>query len=919
MKIMKRKSARRFAAALLTLAMVLTLMPTALASASVVCPKADCPSKAPGASSNIASRQVVAATCFIKGQDEYTCKVCGTTWSVETPLNPDNHEFKYQDNGDGTHSGECPHDGRRFEKQPHNIVGGRCAVCLAVDYSKVKIALPENPSVYVALGATDFGLTLGEVSMSIDSADITGDYSFTYSWYYQGSPVYTGDSYTLPTTITDKEGDYSFVCFVMAVPKNGLATSQPLSASCTVTVHVRNLITAHATVGLDDTYLALGDMDRWSNQSVEEQIYRAAYDAGRGTPEYVVFGTKPTSKVGTLEVESGSRYYFDRSNSDLGNVRFRPSKDATGSYVINFTAYNDEKESFYGVLTITVQQYAGNLDVLYTTSKDGPVTLDGDDFAEFWNKRYPRGALIRVTFSDLPSSYEGSLYTGYTSNIRPGTRIRARDTFYMEPGNNQYGINDLTFVPGVRQGEYVAVPFEAYGTNDRDRQTYLDGVMYIFVSSGEAADITWRVTAGGTYNFDEKDLLDVYQKATGSTGSNFYIQLLDVPASGTLYVGYSNGRGVKLTESSIAARPFYYSGNRGELISSLTYVSGGAVSDAVRYVAYDLQGKILYVSNLRFTVQDLSVSYDCTTGSVSFKGSDFEALAGASGKLTTVSFTPPDAALGTLYYGRSATAVGTAITSDSVWYSVGSTGTTANALRMDNVSFVPRAGYSGAVSIPFAAYDASGSKLGGTVKIHVVAAPVNPVNPIKPADPNIPINPSISFKDVANTDANKWYYSEVMQLASAGVIGGYEDGTFRPNGEVTYGEALKMIMMAAGYPAQTPTGKHWASGFLARAQADGIMAAGTVNLDRIISRYAIADIAAKALKLPASTRTVSPFSDMSLTATSAPSVLALYDAGIIQGTTTLTGEVKYYGVNSITRAQIALIVYRMNAYAAART
>lgn len=909
---MKRKSARRIPALLLTLVMLLSLMPTALAAATS-CPKCQ------ATGTDVAETATRTATCYQKGEIKLHCNKCSFEWIEPTDINPSNHEYKFQDNGDGTHSGECPHHpGARIDKQAHQIVNGRCSVCLAVDYSKVTISLPENPVVYVPLGSTDFGLTLGDVAMSIGSADITGDYNLTYSWYHQGTLVYTGDSYVLPASVTDKEGDLSYVCFVMAVPKSGL-TTQPISASCTVTVHVRDIITAHATVGLDDTYLALGDMDRWSTQSVEEQIYKAAYDAGRGTPQYVVFGTKPVSKVGALEVESGSRYYFDRSTYDLSNVRFRPSKDATGPYAINFTVYNDANESFYGVLTITVQQYAGNLDVLYTTSKDMPVTLDGNDFAEFWNKSYPRGALIRVTFTELPSTYEGSLYTGYASNARPGTRIKSRDTFYMDPGNSQYGIDDLTFVPGVRQGEYVAVPFEAFGTNDRDRQTYLDGVMYVFVSSGEAEDITWRVSPGAAYNFNEEDLLHVYQKATGKTGSSFYIQLLDVPAAGALYAGYSNGRGVKLTEASIASRPFYYSGSRGELISSLTYVSNGTISDAVRYVAYDLQGKILYVANLRFTAQDLSVSYTCTTGSVSFKGSDFEALAGASGKLTNVSFTPPDASLGTLYYGRSATAVGTAITSDSVWYSVSATSTTVNALRMDNVSFVPKAGYSGTVNIPFAAYDAAGSKVSGTVKIAVTAAPVTPTTPTTPTTPNIPIDPSISFKDVANTDANKWYYSELMQLASAGVIGGYEDGTFRPNGSVTYGEALKMIMMAAGYPAQPPTGKHWASGFLARAQADGIMAAGTVDLDRIISRYAIADIAYRALKLPASTRTASPFSDMAMTVTSAGAVLALYDAGIIQGTTIATGEVKFYGVNSITRAQLCMIIYRMNAYRSART
>ena len=133
------------------------------------------------------------------------------------------------------------------------------------------------------------------------------------------------------------------------------------------------------------------------------------------------------------------------------------------------------------------------------------------------------------------------------------------------------------------------------------------------------------------------------------------------------------------------------------------------------------------------------------------------------------------------------------------------------------------------------------------------------------------------------------------------MLGGYEDNTFRPNGEVTYGEALKMIMKAAGYADQAPTDKHWASGYLARAQADGLLPAGTVGLDR-----------------KSSARTESPFSDMSMTVTSAPYVLALYDAAIVNGTADSKGAVNYYGVNSIRRSEMAVIIYRMNTYRAAQ-
>ena len=53
------------------------------------------------------------------------------------------------------------------------------------------------------------------------------------------------------------------------------------------------------------------------------------------------------------------------------------------------------------------------------------------------------------------------------------------------------------------------------------------------------------------------------------------------------------------------------------------------------------------------------------------------------------------------------------------------------------------------------------------------------------------------------------------------MIDGYSDGTFKPDNQVTYGAALKLIMLAAGYDEQKPVNSNVFSGYLARAQADG--------------------------------------------------------------------------------------------------
>lgn len=151
-----------------------------------------------------------------------------------------------------------------------------------------------------------------------------------------------------------------------------------------------------------------------------------------------------------------------------------------------------------------------------------------------------------------------------------------------------------------------------------------------------------------------------------------------------------------------------------------------------------------------------------------------------------------------------------------------------------------------------------------------------------------------------------WYYSYVMALYQNNVINGYTDGTFRPTGMVTYGQALKLILMAANYPEQTATGSHWASGYLDLAVGEGIVAQGQItNLDAAASRLDIAKIAAAALELDEPTG-ASPFAD-----TSEPAVVALYEAGVVEGSL-VNGQRLYSPEKSISRAEISKIVWQID-------
>lgn len=158
-----------------------------------------------------------------------------------------------------------------------------------------------------------------------------------------------------------------------------------------------------------------------------------------------------------------------------------------------------------------------------------------------------------------------------------------------------------------------------------------------------------------------------------------------------------------------------------------------------------------------------------------------------------------------------------------------------------------------------------------------------------------------TFSDVKETD---WFYTYVSDLYKNRVIDGYSADRFGPQDTLTRGQALKLILLATSYQEQKPTGSHWASGYLTFATNQGFLPSKAVNLDENISRQEIASIAAKALKL-SDVSIPSPFLD-----SSDPSVLALYQLGILKGTTENNALV-FKPESSITRAEISAIIWRI--------
>lgn len=63
----------------------------------------------------------------------------------------------------------------------------------------------------------------------------------------------------------------------------------------------------------------------------------------------------------------------------------------------------------------------------------------------------------------------------------------------------------------------------------------------------------------------------------------------------------------------------------------------------------------------------------------------------------------------------------------------------------------------------------------------------------------------INFKDVSK---DSWYYDDIKKALAVGYIGGYGDGTIRPNATLTREEAAKIIAIASGLEKELPKSLH---------------------------------------------------------------------------------------------------------------
>ena len=891
-----KRTVRKWLSLLMAFAIVLSLMPVALAEDETTKPN---PNKWTGGIDGCEHKEYDTKreepSCYKAGSITYRCtvtveqdpagnkepdpavrtgeegkQVCGATQTIKLEATG---EHSYSDKwsyNETEHWKECTTKGcgtkTDVQKHSYNEDTGECT-CGAKVADKIEVTLSKasytgSGTIYIEgnsiLLKTDLVVKKGGDTLS------ASEYEVSYGWYSSKLDVKkTKDSSAYVYNSNKAISNASVKCEVTVGYNNKTYSAEVEWSNITNTGSYDGDVSV--TIYGDTTYY-LGDKDDKGNKSVIDQIDDYIHDEDGGYLDKIKFSSV-TDTVGDLDASTSKRYSFD----DAEAIAFEPEKSGTATF--NYRAASSKNNEYSGTISIKVENGSSSGgDIEYSATAGQDVSFDADDFEDFWSDSRRKGSredLDYVTFS-LPSSSTGVLYDGDGSKLKSSTKC------YVSAGRSETDLDDVYFEPKSSKAGTVKINFSAHGEDD----TKISGTVVITYLNGNIDDITYTTNSSGKVDLKAKDFTDVFKAATGSSSSSLTITFTSLPSNGTLTYG---SKDTKVTKSTT-----FKTSGAGNKIADVTYTASGSKTDTVTYTAASgstkITGKILF--NSVAANISLTVPYTCTSASgITFSTGDFTSRASGLTGSHSLAFGQPSGGNGGLYY----TAIASQIPA----------GTKIPVSTLNTVTYRPSS--NGATTIAFIIYDASGLVAGsGSVTITVSGVTGGTANPGNPGNPGTTTPGGVdSFKDV---NATAWYRTDLTRLVSLGIMAGRSPNKFAPEGTLNYGEALKLICKAVGVTQPEGSGAQWAANYKSYAVSQGWITSDVVLTDTI-TRTAIAQIGAKALGLSASSAT--PFPD-----TNDPYVAAMNTAGIILG----NPDGNFNGSGNLKRSEICAIICRMLNY-----
>ena len=503
------------------------------------------------------------------------------------------------------------------------------------------------------------------------------------------------------------------------------------------------------------------------------------------------YNYRPDRKNNT-EVWSWDTYSYYRSsssnsiNDNISRITFVAADGFHGTVRIPFTGENRDGETFNGTVELHFQsERAGEIN--YDCMPGGSVKLASGDFAQLCQQLTGQ-RLHYVSFQTLPAAAAGTIYLDRTSAEVLGSKA-AQDTKYY---NSAFPyLSDLSFWASENFRGSVEVPFTACAVSG---ETFT-GLMVIRAAGDgtSGSGIRYETTGRELVAFNGDDFNTFCR--TQSTGALNYVQFTAPSSSqGMLYFKYnaSDGSTAQVTEAD------QYFLNGAVSVGKVSFLPAYGFSGVARipFTAVTTGGKALQGAVEVVVHPDLSaggsVRYASRGVPVDFNTADF-----STGGVQPVSvrFTSlPSPQAGRLFYQYAGPTRYSWEAATTTEYRPG------GDPSLSSLTFVPRAGYQGNVSIPYTALYADGTQFQGQVVISV-----------------IPAAASQYFNDLGS------YGSETITaidfLYDRGVVNGTGNGRFAPGDSIRRGDFSLMLWRAfqfenSGAPgsfADVPSSAYYAS------------------------------------------------------------------------------------------------------------
>ncbi|MCI9241868.1 MAG: hypothetical protein HFF43_00595 [Lawsonibacter sp.] len=509
--------------------------------------------------------------------------------------------------------------------------------------------------------------------------------------------------------------------------------------------------------------VALDDRDF---QSYCEQLLST-----RQTLNYIRFDSLPSASEGTLyydyrssggrgtPVSQGTNYYYGSYSPRLDRITFLCAEDFSGTVRIPFTGCTNDGTTFTGNVEINVRDGGGSGNIQYTCAAGRSVSFNTGDFTRLCRSLTDR-TLDYIRFQSLPSSADGVVY--YGNNTRANTSTSYRNS------SSGTRISNLSFRASNSFSGSIDIPFVGYASGDGGT---FNGVITISSdgAGGSRGDISYTTDSGVAAVFNRDDFDDLSQWETDRNISTVRFELPST-SQGELYRGYrsSSSKGTRITSSNTSI-------SASEL-DRVAFIPASGFSGTVNiYFQARSTNSEEFEGMVEVQVERpsaaVTVRYSTRSAPVGFRGSDF----GRSGSnLSSIRFSSmPASTAGHLYYRY------TSPTRYDRQASTASSYNVSGSNLISDLSFVPKAGFSGTVVLPYTGTNSNNSTFEGEVVITVA-----------------PSYTTSYFNDLGQYDNQQ--RAAVEYLYDNGITAGVSATQYGPERSITRGDFALMVYKAFG-------------------------------------------------------------------------------------------------------------------------